>query len=840
MSDQGFYIGRAFDIKANRLSDQAVSYDPADLTTHGVVTGMTGSGKTGLCIGLLEEAAIQHIPAIIVDPKGDLTNLLLHFPQLLPSDFQPWIDPDMARRAGQTVEQAAAAASSAWGKGLDQWGVKPERIAALKDAATFAIFTPGSDAGLPVSVLSSLAAPKMDWNQNREVLHEKVSSTVTALLGLIGMTDIDPLQSREHILLSNLFEYAWSRGKDLDLTELILQIQAPPFDKLGALPVDAFFPQKERMGLSMQLNNILAAPAFESWRDGQPLDIPALLYTPDGKPRHSIFYLAHLDDGDRMFFLTLLLASLETWMRTQTGTGSLRAIFYMDEIYGYLPPVANPPSKGPLLRMLKQARAFGVGLLLATQNPVDVDYKALSNAGTWFIGKLQTDQDKQRLLDGLMAAAGNTSRSELDNLISQLGKRVFVLHNVHAAHPQVFQTRWTMNFLAGPLTRVQVPALNQLAGAALAAPAATPAQPAAAAVSTAQPGLPQAGAVAAAASPAATAPTDRGSETKPPIPPDVGEYFLPQTHSLPEAFAASGQSMPAEAVIRNVIYRPALLFSAKIHFLDRRMGVDTTITRSGLIKDLPRAGGVRWEDYAADNAWLEKLDAAAAPGGLFGSMVSPLDDPKRMTALHKDFTDWAYRTSAVKARVNQALKVFAGPDISQADFMKACADAAREARDTELAKATAVLDRKIKVLEDKLEREEQELQRDQTQLNQRKTEEIGNAIEMGASLFGLGRKKSISTQLSKRRMTETAKGNVEESVQAIAQFKQDLAGLMQQREQITQEISDRWGQTVNDVSEVSVTPKKTDIYVDKFGVAWLPYYFVQFDGQTAELPAFGA
>jgi hypothetical protein len=839
MADAEFYIGRLFDIEANRLADQDVTYDPADLTTHAVVTGMTGSGKTGLCIDLLEEAALQHIPAIIVDPKGDLTNLLLHFPQLLPADFQPWIDPDLARRADQSVEQAAAAASASWRKGLEQWNVKPERISALRDAATFAIYTPGSDAGLQVSVLSSLAAPKIDWASNREILHEKVSSTVTALLGLIGMNDIDPIQSREHILLSNLFENAWSQGRDLDLTELILQIQSPPFEKLGALSVDAFFPAKDRMGLSMQLNNILAAPAFESWREGQPLDIPSLLYTPDGKPRHSVFYLAHLDDGDRMFFLTLLLASIETWMRTQPGTGSLRALFYMDEIYGYLPPIANPPSKGPLLRMLKQARAFGVGLLLATQNPVDVDYKALSNAGTWFIGKLQTDQDKQRLLDGLMGAAGTTSRAELDNLISQLGKRVFVLHNVHNARPQVFQTRWTMNFLAGPLTRVQVPALNELVGAKPPKAPAVAAPASAAAVSDTQPNRPQAAAPAVAAQPSASVAAGQGSQTKPPVPPDLAEYYVPQTHSLPEAFAAAGESMPAEAVIRYVLYRPALLFSAKIHFLDRRMGVDTTITRAGLIKDPPRGGAVRWEDFAANNEWLEKLDTSPTPGALFGDIDAPLNEAKRMNALHKDFTDWAYRASAVKARVNQALKVFAGPDISQADFMKACADAARDARDNELGKATAVLDRKIKTLEDKLAREDRELQQDQTQLNQRKTEELGNALEMGASLFGLGRKKSISTQLTKRRLTEQAKGNVEESVQVIAQYKKDLADLMQQREQISQEISDRWGQVVNDVREVDVTPKKADIYVNMFGVAWLPYYFVQYDGQTVELPAFG-
>ncbi|MCX6037115.1 MAG: DUF853 family protein, partial [Chloroflexi bacterium] len=404
MSDK-FYLGRIYDSTQAKVTDQPLQYDPADLTTHAVVTGMTGSGKTGLCIALMEEAALQGIPAILIDPKGDLTNLLLHFPDLAPQDFQPWLDPELARRAGKSVEQASTDAALAWRNGLAEWGVTHERMLALKNAAEFAIYTPGSDAGIPVNVLSSLAAPGLDWASNREVLTERISSTVTAILGLVGFDELDPIRSREHILLSNIFQSAWSQNKSLDLTELILQIQTPPFDKLGAFPVDTFFPAKDRMALALQINNILAAPSFELWRIGQPLDIAALLRAPDGCPRHSVFYLAHLPDAERMFFVTLLLSAVETWMRTQSGATSLRALLYMDEIYGYLPPTRNPSSKQPLLRMLKQARAFGLGLLLATQNPVDVDYKALSNAGTWFIGKLQTEQDKQRLLDGLESAA---------------------------------------------------------------------------------------------------------------------------------------------------------------------------------------------------------------------------------------------------------------------------------------------------------------------------------------------------------------------------------------------------------------------------------------------------
>src|SRR5512142_272599 len=411
MTDSRFYLGRAYDPNTKTVTNEPVYYDPADLTTHAVVTGMTGSGKTGLCITLLEEAALAGIPAIIIDPKGDLTNLLLHFPDLAPQDFQPWIDPEMARRAGKTLDQLAMDASTSWKEGLQEWGIPQERVLALKNAAQFAIFTPGSDSGIPVSVLSSLAAPEISWQDNREILREKITSTVTALLGLVGYQDIDPLRSREHILLANIFEAQWSQGKDVELAELVLQTQSPPFEKLGALPVETFFPSKDRMELAMVLNNILAAPAFETWREGQPLNIGSLLYTDDARPRHNIFYLAHLSDEERMFFVTLLLSAVETWMRTQSGSTSLRALLYMDEIYGYLPPQRNPPSKQPLLRMLKQARAFGLGLLLATQNPVDVDYKALSNAGTWFIGKLQTEQDKQRLLDGLVGASENTPRA---------------------------------------------------------------------------------------------------------------------------------------------------------------------------------------------------------------------------------------------------------------------------------------------------------------------------------------------------------------------------------------------------------------------------------------------
>ncbi|MFN8383131.1 MAG: DUF87 domain-containing protein [Anaerolineales bacterium] len=861
MPESNFYLGRLLDSKTSKLTTTPVEYNPADLTTHAVVTGMTGSGKTGLCISLLEEAALQGVPAIIIDPKGDLTNLLLHFPELAPQDFQPWIEPEMARRAGKTMEQAADEAASAWRAGLKEWGIGPDRLQALKNAAQFAIFTPGSDAGIPVSVLSSLAAPDLDWDTNRETLRERISSTVTALLGLVGLTDLDPIRSREHILLSNIFESHWSEGRDIDLKELILQTQTPDFKELGAFPVDTFFPPKDRMELAMTLNNILAAPAFETWREGQSLDVKSLLYTEDGRPRHSIFYLAHLSDGERMFFVTLLLSAVETWMRTQSGSTSLRALLYMDEIYGYLPPTAVPPSKGPLLRMLKQARAFGLGLLLATQNPVDIDYKALSNTGTWFIGKLQTERDKNRLLDGLESAAGaGLPRAAMDKLISSLGKRVFVLHNVHEKAPVLMQTRWVMNFLAGPLTRNQIPALNDLAGAqaslqmppapvsvAKTAPKPQPSveslQPIQrSAISNpssadSQPAIVQPSTNRQASS--ANQKSD-GSLTKPPLPAGIREYYLPQNFSLPEAFQSAGRAMPPQAMIQGVMYRPSLLAAAQVRILDRKYGVDSEMTRASLVDSLDRRGIVRWDDFAYAGPSLDKVETMPIAGARFGTIDSPLNDSKLMTALQKDFTDWAFRNSSVTARVNAALKVYGGPDVSQAEFMKACADTARDSCDTEIEKKTAAIEKKIKTLEDKLAKEERELRQDQEDLQNRNIETGINGVEVVAGLFGVGRKKSISTPISKYRMAQNAKAEVEESVDTIAQYKKDLTALLRERDDVAAEIKDRWGRVVNDIKEVAINPKKTDVYVNIFGVAWKPYYVIQAGSETIELPAFGA
>jgi hypothetical protein len=458
-----FYLGRYFNPENKHLTDEVVYYESRDLTTHMVVVGMTGSGKTGLCITILEEAALDGIPAIIIDPKGDITNLLLAFPDLQAHSFQPWINMDDAHRAGLSDQEYAQDIAQRWREGLDSWGIGPERVAQFKNSAQFNLYTPGSDAGLPISILATMRAPRDGWAGNEEYHREHIRALTSALLALIGIS-ANPVKDREHVLIANIFEYAWRNGIDLNVQDIIMQVQKPPFEKLGVLPLESFFPEKDRFKLALELNNIIAAPSFQSWLQGEPLDFQNLLYaqTPQGpKPRINIFYIAHLSEEQRSFIMTLILESVLASMRRLSGTSSLRAIVYIDEVFGHFPPYPkNPPTKDPILRLLKQGRAFGIGTILATQNPGDLDYKGLSNAGTWFLGRLQTENDKKKVMDGLATVANAKNPlnlADLDALLSSVDPRVFVMNNIHDPRgPSLIHSRWAMSFLSGPLTRQQI------------------------------------------------------------------------------------------------------------------------------------------------------------------------------------------------------------------------------------------------------------------------------------------------------------------------------------------------------------------------------------------------
>ena len=471
------FLGGAIDPATHeRTTDDAsghVNVATDKLTTHGVIVGMTGSGKTGLGVIVIEEALQAGLPVIAIDPKGDLTNLCLTFPDLAPTDFRPWIDEAQAKNAGQTPDEFAASQSELWTKGLGSWGLSGADIGDLRAKAGFTIYTPGSQSGVALNIVGSLQVPT-DLS-DAEVVGNEIEGYVTGLLGLVSI-DADPLSSREHILLSNLIHHSWQAGKDIDLMTLVGQVATPPIRKLGVFELDQFFPETDRMALAMKLNGLLASPSFAAWGAGAPLDVQSMMYTADGKPRCAIITTAHLSETERQFVTSLVLAKLVTWMRAQSGTTDLRAMLYMDEVAGYLPPTANPPTKKPIMLLMKQARAFGLGVVLSTQNPVDIDYKAISNAGTWMIGRLQTDRDKTRLLDGMSSAAGDVDINAVGDTISGLGKREFMLRRAGQDQPEVFTTRWAMSYLRGPMTRDQIDTMMAPTKAdATPAPASAPA-----------------------------------------------------------------------------------------------------------------------------------------------------------------------------------------------------------------------------------------------------------------------------------------------------------------------------------------------------------------------------
>ena len=781
-----FYLGREYDLDAKAATDVPVLYDSRDLVTHAVCVGMTGSGKTGLCIGLLEEAALDNVPVIAIDPKGDLGNLLLTFPGLSTDEFRPWVDEGEARRAGETPEAFAAQQASTWKSGLAKWGQDADRVARLRAAADFSIYTPGSRAGLPVSVLSSFDVPPPTVREDAELLGDRASNTATSVLSLAGST-AEP-RSREHTLLTTLFHTAWSEGRSLDLPSLIQQVQAPPFQKIGILDLEAFFPQKDRFDLALKLNGILAAPGFEQWFEGEPLDPAALLRTADGRPRVSIFSIAHLDDTERMFFVSLLLNQVLGWMRTQTGTASLRAILYMDEIAGYFPPVSNPPSKAPLLTLLKQARAYGVGVVLATQNPVDLDYKGLSNTGTWFLGRLQTEQDKARVLDGLEgAASGRFDRAETDRILSGLGKRVFLLHNVHESHPVVFQTRWTMSYLRGPLSRPQIETL--MAGRA-------------------RPSADQAAAPVRAGA-------GQGAAARPVLPPGIDEYFVPDP--------AAGRSDVAAPV-----YAPVLLGAARVAFSDSRLGVDTSRELLYATPITDAVVPVDWERaQAVDVRPADLRREPEAESATYHELPAAAQQPRNYAAWQKAFSQWVSRNERVELFQHSAMKLTSNPGETERDFRARLQDALREARDAEVDAVRRRFAAKRETLAGRLRRAEEAIGREQQQASQQKTQTM---LSMGAAALGaLFGRKALSTG-TLGRATTAARGvgrsmkeaeDVKRAEEKAAHAREKLAGFDQSLLDETQKVSAGFDAPV-ELERVSLAPKRGQVQVLFVALGWDP------------------
>jgi hypothetical protein len=790
-----FYLGKRYDLEQQKVSGDLLLYDAKDLTTHAICVGMTGSGKTGLCLSLLEEAAIDGIPAIAIDPKGDLSNLLLTFPKLQPADFRPWIDPAEATRKGLSPDEMAAQTAKTWREGLAEWGQDGARITRFRQAADVAVYTPASNAGLPLAALKSLAAPPAAIRDDADALRERIVGTVSGLAALVGI-DGDPLRSRECILLSNIVERAWKAGRDLQLGDLVREIQTPSFDKVGFMDLESFYPAKERFQLSLMLNNCLASPGFSAWLEGEPLDIARLLHTPEGKPRLSILSISHLSDHERTFFVTLLLHEVIARMRSQSGTSSLRAILYMDEIFGFFPPSANPPTKPPMLTLLKQARAFGLGIVLATQNPVDLDYKGLSNTGTWFLGRLQTERDKARVLDGLEGATSTAGRAfdraKTEAILSGLPKRTFLMNNVHDDAPEVFQTRWTLSYLRGPLTRDQIHSL--MAEGKQAAAAESP--------SASSPRAPSAPA----------APTGEGT-ARPVLPPGIPEFFQPPIKALP----AGG----------SVCYRPALLGVARVHYAQASTGVDAWEDVRLLVDAAEGVPDPVWDagDPLADEPDLESAPIETAR---FADLASELSRAKNYATWTTALKDALYRTRRLTLWKCPALKEVSAPGESEVDFRVRLSQSAKERRDLDVEKLRAKYAPKLAAAEDKLRRALAKVEREKAQATD---STFQAAITVGTSILGamFGRKLASSANVgraatSARAASRAARqradiGDAAESVEVLRERRDELDAQFQaEAEQLERAVSPA-GMTLE---EIVIPPKKSDITVSRVVLVWRP------------------
>ena len=804
-----FYLGRLYDLAAKQTKPGWLLYDSKDLVTHAVCVGMTGSGKTGLCIGLLEEAAIDGIPALIIDPKGDLANLMLNFPQLRGEDFAPWINEDDARKKGLTPADYATQQADLWKKGLGDWGQNSERIQKLRDAADVVVYTPGSNAGIPVSILKSFAAPSQEILDDPEMLRERISTTVISLLGFIGV-EADPIKSREHILLSTILGHTWKAGQDLDLATLIQQIQTPPIAKIGVLDLDSFYPSKERFALAMQLNNLLASPGFSAWLEGEALDVGQMLHSPGGKPRLAIFSIAHLNDAERMFFVTLLLSQTLGWVRAQSGTTSLRAILYMDEIFGYFPPVANPPSKQPLLTLLKQARAFGLGVVLATQNPVDLDYKGLANTGTWFIGRLQTERDKARVLEGLEGAAASSGKKfdkqAMEQTLAGLGNRVFLLNNVHEDAPEVFQTRWTLSYLRGPLTRTQIKRLMD---------------PVKAAGSRAdQPGLKTESKTSALST------QSSALRARPMLPPDVPQHFIPVRGSQPSGSA--------------LIYQPMLLGTALVRVADSKAGVDVTQDVTVLAPISDGAVAVDWDRAMEAGVAIADLESAPSDSAQFGALPSAASKAKSYETWSKDFSGWLFRNQKVDLFKSPSTKHVSIPGESERDFRVRLQQSGREARNKQSDSLRQKYAPKIAALQDRIRRAGQMVERQQTES---RSSQMQAAISVGASILGafLGRKTISASNIGRATTAIRGAGRVIKESKDVGQAEENVSALQQQLAELESQFkveADALAAATDPLTEqldtVSLKPTKANIAVKLVGLAWTPNWQ---DGKGVLTPA---
>lgn len=788
-----FYLGRLWNSDSKQTEDVPVMLDSRHLVTHAVCLGMTGSGKTGLGINILEEAAIDGIPAIVIDPKGDMTNLCLTFPELSPGDFEPWMNPEDARLKGVDIKTLAQTTAETWRRGIETWGQDGRRIALFRESSEVTVYTPGNSANSPLSILKSFDPPDPQIMAESDLYSDTVSGTITSLLTLLEI-ESDPLKSREHILLSTILDTLWKKGQSTDLAGLIQLVQKPPFNQVGIFDLDTFYPSAERMKLAMGLNNLLASPDFSSWIQGPPMQIDNLLYSPGGKPRISVISIAHLDDRQRMFVVSLLLNRIVTWMRSQNGTGSLRALLYMDELFGYLPPVAQPPSKKPLLTLLKQARAFGLGLLLCTQNPVDMDYKALSNIGIWMIGRLQTEQDKNRLLDGLKENPALGDKKDLAELISSLGKRVFLMHDIHEGAPYLFHTRWCLSYLSGPLTRSQLKSVCR----------------------------PQE--------------TEQTVDSKPPRPhnPVPVRTSAVSAQGRPPLLSPGIQAVyldvsPHVSAEAGILYRPAVIACGSVFFNDTKHRIQSEQKYTGLLDREEKPLIVDWNEALEITYPDSALKMIPSMEGRYAPLPAWMNRPDSYQDLQGSLRDWLLRSRRLSLWRSPSTGIVSRPGEKERDFRVRLQQQGRENRDISVDRIRRNYSAKIERLQKQIETAELRLSREKDQARSAK---MDTALSLGGTILGaiFGRKLFSQSSISRastslRRAQRTGRESkdvdfAEKKLQGLLEEQRQLEETLQKEIERLQSVSDPLQEPLE---ALEILPKKTNIGIRLVTLCWLPY-----------------
>jgi len=760
-----FFLGRDIEKTSQKPSDTLTLLKNKNFTTHAAIIGMTGSGKTGLGIGLIEEAAIDNIPSILIDPKGDMGNLLLTDPSFNPKSFEPWVADEASNKQEELTTYAQKTAAF-WEQGLQGDHQDKTRVEKFHKVPK-TIYTPGSSSGISVNILGSLDAPSLEVLQDADTFASYLKSTVTSLLSLVKI-EADPVSSKEYLLIAQILANRWTNGESISLQELIGSIISPSFDKIGVLPLESFYPQEKRFTLATKFNAIIASPTFASWLEGDALDIQRLLYDEEGKAKVSIFSIAHLSDEERMFFVTILLNKYIAWMRRQSGTSALKSILYMDEIYGYFPPSKNPPSKEPMMLLLKQARAFGTGVVLSTQNPVDLDYKGLSNIGTWFIGRLQTSQDIERVIDGLGGKVGASySKAEIKELLANLQKRTFFLKSAHLEDIRIFSTRWVMSYLKGPLKATEISTLMQAKKAQK--------QP--------------------------IAPRETIAE-------EAYQSFVPIDKSIPQHYAIdiTGQNS----------FHPTLQAQIEIHYYHASKNVDEDQALC-LALEIYEDERVEWDDAET----LEKCPHYAntkPSNATFSALKAEIAEDKNLKSTQKELINWIYKNKRLELYRTRSPRLNSLPHESLGDFKVRLQDILDDKKEEDIEKLQSRYDKKEQTLLKRLQRAQEKVEKEEADASKSM---IDTGIAVLGALFGRTSSAKLGRAFSQGSKAFKERGDIGRAEEALADIHEEIELLAEELEDKVDALQDKYDVESIEILDASLKPKKSDIEIKELAVVWM-------------------